>query len=208
MAMFRAVRDDLVLDAVWVLEEERVVACGLVLRILSGRRDNKSADRLDFVVKPVNLGAGFGSKCKMMQRAGSAPMNRLAPKSPPRRCDGEREKRVAVLHHEEVVLFDRRTRSTFFAEAKQRKKQVVERHGHRDIANRYLDVIDDRLHGCRFGLKAIRVLDDRPRPDTVGLNASLRGIVGVVMDLVVHVGSLSKAVVPEGSCTQACRRQS
>jgi hypothetical protein len=161
LAVFCAMRDNLVLDAVWVFEEERVVTCGRVLWILSGRSDDKSADSLDFLVKPVNLRAGFCSKREMMKRARSSSMNRLSLQSLSRRRDGEREKRVAVLHHEEVVRFDHRTRSTLLAEAKDRKKQIVERHGDCHIANRYLDVINDWLHAYRFPLKAISVRCDR-----------------------------------------------
>jgi hypothetical protein len=90
-------------------------------------------------------------------------MNRLALKSLSRRRDGKREKRVAVLHHEKVVLFDHRTRSFFLAKAEERKKQIVERHGHRHIANRYLDVINDGLQACRFPFKPICVPDAASR---------------------------------------------
>jgi hypothetical protein len=152
-------RDNLVLDAIWIFEEERVVTGGRVLWILSGRSDDKSADCLDFLVKPVDLRARFCSKREMMKRARSSPMNRLALKSLSRRRDGEREKRVAVLHYEEVVLFDHCTRSTFLTETKERKKQIVERHGHGHIANRYLDVIDDWIHAYRIQFEAISVPD-------------------------------------------------
>ena len=157
LAVFCAMRDNLVLDAIWIFEEERVVACGRVLWILSGRSDDESADCLDFLVKPVNLRAGFRSKREMMKRARSSPMNRLALKSLSWRRDGEREKRVAILHHDEVVLFDHCTRSTFLTEAKERKKPIVERHGHGHIANGYLDVINDGVHGYRIQYEAISV---------------------------------------------------
>jgi hypothetical protein len=73
-------------------------------------------------------------------------MNRFALEGLSRRRDREREKRVTVLHHEEVVLFDHRTRSTLLAEAEKRKKQIVKRDGEGHIANRYLDVINDWIH--------------------------------------------------------------
>lgn len=158
LPMFRAVRDNLVLDAIRIFEEERVVTRGRVLRIFPGRGDDHCADCLDFLVKPVNLRAGFCSKREMVKRARSSPMNRLALKGLSRRRDGERKKRVAVLHHEEVVLFDHCARSTFFAEAKQRKKQIVERHGHRHIANRYLDVINDWIHAYQISTTRFRCL--------------------------------------------------
>jgi hypothetical protein len=45
--------DDLVLDAVRVLEEERVVARRGVLGILLRRRDDPAADSLDLLVQAV-----------------------------------------------------------------------------------------------------------------------------------------------------------
>ena len=176
LAVFCAMRDNLVLNAIWVFEEERVVTCGFVLWIHSRRSDNKSTNSLDFVVKPINLCTGFCSKREVVKRARSAPMNRIALKSLSRRCDREREKRVAVLHHEEVVLFDRRTRSTFLAKAKERKKEIVERHGHCDIANRYLDVINDRLHVGRFQCKPFWMPPNEPSyPAASGPRASAAG---------------------------------
>ena len=159
LAVCCAMRDDLVLDTVWVFEEERVVTWRRVLGILPGRSDDKSANSLDLLVKAVNLRARFRSKREVMKRPRSSPMDRLALKSLSRRRDGKREKRVAVLHHEKVVLFDHRTHSIFLVEAKERKKQIVERYGHRHIANRYLDVINDGLHAYRFPFETIWVFD-------------------------------------------------
>ena len=156
-AVFCAMRDNLVLDAIWIFEEKRVVTGRRVLWIRPGRSDDKGADCLDFLVKPVNLRAGFCSKREMMKRAWSSPVNCLTLKSLSRRGDGEREKRVAVLDHKEVVLFDHCARSTFRTEAKERKKQIVERHGHGHVANRYLDVINDWNHACLIQCETISV---------------------------------------------------
>src|SRR5467141_2887501 len=139
-------RDDFVFDALEVLEKQRVVAGRCVIRIFARRRDDYSPNDLQLSVKSIDFGPGPRSEGKMVECPWFSSMNCFIPEARSRRRDGEGHPRMAVLNNVEFMRIYDRARFAFGAEAEKRKELVVEGNGDRHIANRYLNMIDYRLH--------------------------------------------------------------
>src|SRR6266403_3023063 len=139
-------RDDFVFDALEVLEKQRVVAGRCVIRIFARRRDDYSPNDPQLSVKSIDFGPRPRSEGKMVECPGFSSMNCFIPEARSRRRDREGHPRMAVLNNVEFMRIDDRARFAFGAEAEKREELVVEGNGDRHVSNRYLNMIDYRLH--------------------------------------------------------------
>ena len=117
-------RNDFVLDAFGIFEEERVIARGLVFWIFAWRRDDDCPDAFELRMKSVDFGSGSRSEGEMVERAWLAPVNRFILEGASGGGDGEGDSRVAVFDNVKVVRLYGRTRSAVGAEAEQRKQPI------------------------------------------------------------------------------------
>ena len=145
--MALTMRNDFVLDALEILEEHRVVARRLVLRVLTRRRDDRSPDSFELLVQFVDFLARLHAKRKMVQRAGPSSVDAVVPETVARGCDRESQARMTVFDHFKVVCCDRGPCSLFEVESEERHQSIVERDRNREVSDRNLEMVDNRLHG-------------------------------------------------------------
>lgn len=99
--------DDFVLDAVRVLEKDRVVARRSVLRIKARWRDYLRAQRFQLVMQPVDFGTRAGKKSEVVKRTRFSTVHMIIAEGGSRRCDRKAQSWMAVLNDMEIVLLYR-----------------------------------------------------------------------------------------------------
>jgi hypothetical protein len=138
--------DDFVLVALEILKKQRVVARRRVFGVLARGRDNYGADRLQLREESVDFAAGWRPEGKMMKGTRSSSVNRLILEGASWRRDGEGQPWMAVLDNMKVVRIDDGARLAPEAETEEGKQLVVKGDGDSHVLDRYLNVIDDRIH--------------------------------------------------------------
>lgn len=99
---------DFVLDAVRVLEKDRVVARRLVLGIKTRWRDYFRAEGFQFVVQPVDFVTRAGAKGEVMKRTRLSTVDMIISEGCSRGRDRETQTWMAILNDMKIVLRYRR----------------------------------------------------------------------------------------------------